>query len=45
MKGGDEDMLEAIKKAFRQYQYRKAQRKKIRKMVELLKVTGAIRQA
>ena len=38
-------MIEAIKKAFRYWHYRKAQRKKIRKMVKLLKVSGAIRQA
>lgn len=38
-------MIEAIKKAFRYWNYRKAQRKKIRKMVELLKANNSMRKA
>ena len=36
-------MFEALKKAFRRYQHRKAERIKIRRAVKLAKITGTIR--
>lgn len=37
-------MIEAIKKALRWYQHRKASRAKARQMVKLLRLSGAIRK-
>ena len=36
-------MFEVVKKAFRRYQHRKAERNKIRRTVKLGKITGTIR--